>query len=158
MNKEMIGYCGYNCSKCAARSDDKERRSAMVNVWKKYFGHTAYTEDNMPISEPCPGCKSDGKVADKQCQARQCAKGKKFDSRTECDEFPCKKVAPLLASAEGMFIFAVNRKGGITEEEFLLGMNQFCSMENVLDQLIDSGNIPELVRKNYSWGFHKKED
>ena len=36
--KEMIGYCGYNCHLCAARSDDPVIRQKMVDGWKKNLG------------------------------------------------------------------------------------------------------------------------
>ncbi len=36
---EMIGYCGYNCHLCAARSDDPVGRQELVDRWRKAFGH-----------------------------------------------------------------------------------------------------------------------
>lgn len=69
---EMIGYCGYNCQLCAARSDDPAVRQKMVDGWRKIFGHQNYTAENVK----CDGCPSDGEVADKICKARPCAKEK----------------------------------------------------------------------------------
>jgi tRNA U38,U39,U40 pseudouridine synthase TruA len=39
---EMIGYCGYNCHLCAARSDDPAVRQRLVDGWRKLFGHEDY--------------------------------------------------------------------------------------------------------------------
>jgi hypothetical protein len=39
---KLIGYCGYNCYLCAARSDDLEVRQKMVDTWRKYLGHKNY--------------------------------------------------------------------------------------------------------------------
>ena len=36
---KMIGYCGYNCYLCAARSEDENIRQKMVEAWRKYLGH-----------------------------------------------------------------------------------------------------------------------
>ena len=157
MKNKMIGYCGYNCGECAARSDDKETRRAMVEVWKKVFGHQAYTEDNMPIAEPCPGCKAESPCADTACQARPCAKEKEIESCVDCVEFPCEKVAHLLAAAEGMFIYTLPKKNiELTEEEFNLGMKQFDSMPRILNQLINKGKSPSWIKEKYRWGFKKK--
>jgi len=50
----MIGYCGYNCYLCAARSDDINVRRKLVDAWRKYLGHQHYTAENVA----CEGCKS----------------------------------------------------------------------------------------------------
>lgn len=34
--EKMIGYCGYNCHLCAARSDDPAVRQKLLDGWKKY--------------------------------------------------------------------------------------------------------------------------
>ena len=38
MNEEMIGYCGYSCHMCAARSDDPDVIKKLVEGWRKIFG------------------------------------------------------------------------------------------------------------------------
>jgi hypothetical protein len=53
---KTIGYCGYNCHLCAARSDDINVRRKLVNAWRKYLGHQYYTAENVA----CEGCKSEG--------------------------------------------------------------------------------------------------
>ncbi|MDD3627328.1 MAG: DUF3795 domain-containing protein [bacterium] len=157
MKTNKFGYCGYNCGICPARSKNKETRRKMVEVWKKVFGHQMYTEENMPIAEPCPGCKAPGPCADTVCKARPCAKSKGLESCVDCDEFPCKKVAGLLATAEGMFIFTLPKKNiQLSEEEFNLGMRQFDSMPGILKMLIDKGKAPKWIKTNYEWGFKKK--
>ena len=85
--EKMIGYCGYNCYMCAARSDDPDVRQKMVDGWYKFFGHQNYTAENVK----CDGCRSDGKVADQVCKARPCAKEKGVKNCAYCDAFPCDK-------------------------------------------------------------------
>jgi len=43
--EKMIGYCGYNCHVCAARSDDPEVRQKLVDGWRKIYGHEHYTAE-----------------------------------------------------------------------------------------------------------------
>ena len=57
--KEMLGYCGYNCHLCAARSDDPVLRQKMIDGWKRILGHQNYTAENVC----CDGCKSNGSIA-----------------------------------------------------------------------------------------------
>jgi hypothetical protein len=141
--KKMIGYCGYNCHLCAARSDDPQIRQKLVDGWKRIFGHQHYTAENVL----CDGCKSDGKVADKQCKARPCAREKGYEFCAQCDEFPCDKVRHLLASKEGLLIFCRPKDGGVTEEEYNLCMRQFDSMRNNVDQSVKAGKLPSWVKE-----------
>lgn len=126
-NVEMIGYCGYNCHLCAARSDDPVVRQKLVDGWRKLFGHQNYTAENVK----CDGCPTDGKVADKQCKARPCAKRKGLKNCTYCDEFPCDKLKPLIRP----IFFA-------TEEEYNLCMRQFDSTSNLTKMLVEKGKAP----------------
>jgi hypothetical protein len=130
--KKMIGYCGYNCHLCAARSHDPKVRQKLVEGWRKYFGLTMYTAENVK----CDGCLSDGKIADKQCKARPCAKTKGITSCAYCDQFPCKKLKPLLNP-----IFFVN------ENDYNLCMRQFNSKQNLTKILIEIGKPPFWVKK-----------
>lgn len=136
--EEMIGYCGYNCHLCAARSEDPGIRQKLVDGWRKYFGHENYTAENVQ----CDGCLNDGNIADKQCKARPCAKEKGVKSCVLCDEFPCKKVGHLLATREGMLLFCLPRTLSITEEEYNLCMRQFESMPNLIKVLKENGKVP----------------
>ncbi len=49
--KEMIGYCGYNCHLCAARSNDPVLRQKMVDGWKRILGHQNYTAENVSVMD-----------------------------------------------------------------------------------------------------------
>jgi hypothetical protein len=40
---KLIGYCGYNCHLCAARSEDIAVRQKLVDAWHKYLGHENIT-------------------------------------------------------------------------------------------------------------------
>ena len=51
---KLIGYCGYNCHLCAARSEDIVVRQKLVDAWRKYLGHKNYTAENVY----CVGCKN----------------------------------------------------------------------------------------------------
>ena len=138
---EMIGYCGYRCHLCAARSDDPIVRQQLVDGWRKYFGHQNYTVDNVR----CDGCLSDGRLADKSCKARPCAMEKGVKSCVDCAEFPCDKMKHLMASREGMLVFCYPRTAAITEQEYNLCMHQFDSMSGLLNSLSASGKMSSWI-------------
>jgi hypothetical protein len=140
---EMIGYCGYSCHFCAARSDDPTVRQRLVDGWRKIFGHEHYTAENVC----CDGCRSEGRLADKQCAVRPCASARGVESCAECGDFPCDKLKRLLASRDGMLIYCYPRTARITEEEYNLCMRQFDSMPNLIRQLVSEGEFPEWMLK-----------
>jgi len=141
MTEEMIGYCGYNCHLCAARSDDPAVRQQLVDGWRRIFGHQHYTAENVR----CDGCLSDGRLADKECKARPCAIERGVKNCAYCEDFVCEKVGHLLSSREGMLIFCRPRTGSVTEEEYELCMRQFESMPNVVRMLVDAGKLARWV-------------
>ena len=139
---KMIGYCGYNCYLCAARSDDINVRQKLVNAWRKYLGHEHYTAENVA----CEGCKSKGnKIADKQCEARPCAQEKGLESCAQCDEFPCNKVKDLMGTSVGMLTYRAPQFKDITEEEYNLCVQQWNSMPNLVKILLDEGKLPPFI-------------
>jgi hypothetical protein len=135
---EMLGYCGYNCHLCAARSDDREVRQKLVDGWRKFFGHENYTVENVR----CDGCLGDGRLADKECKVRPCAREKGVESCAHCDEFPCDKLRPLMGTREGMLLYCYPKTASITDEEYNLCMRQFESMPNLLRLLVEAGKLP----------------
>ncbi|HPT71964.1 MAG TPA: DUF3795 domain-containing protein [Candidatus Cloacimonadota bacterium] len=138
-----IGYCGYDCSKCSATSDDPQVRQKLVDAWRKVLGHTMYTADNVH----CCGCKSDGHHADSECQARPCALVKGLDSCAECDEFPCRKVAHLVCSRDSLTMFCHQHLSDISPEEFEIATAQFtCSQENMLKILRSREKLPNWLK------------
>lgn len=140
----MLGYCGYDCSLCPARSDDRETRQKLVDGWRRIFGHEAYTADNVR----CDGCRSDGKVADQQCKARPCAKERGVPSCAACDEFPCDKMRHLMGSRDGMLIFCRPKGEPVTEEEYDRCMRQFDSMPNIVRALAAAGKLAPWVKSD----------
>jgi hypothetical protein len=141
--EEMLGYCGYNCGICAARSDDPAVRQKLVDGWRKIFGHQHYTAENVK----CDGCRSDVRLADHECQARPCAREKGVESCAFCDEFPCKKLGHLLATRDGMLVFCHRNLGDLTKEEYNLCMRQFDSMPDLVRLLVRAGKLPRWVDK-----------
>jgi hypothetical protein len=139
---EMVGYCGYRCHMCAARSDDPEVRQSLVDGWRKYFGHEHYTVENVR----CDGCRSDGRVADSECTVRPCARERGVDSCTACDDFPCDRIKRLLATGSGMIVFCYPGTETITEEEYDLCMRQFNSMPGLVRVLAERGRVPEWLK------------
>jgi hypothetical protein len=139
--RKMIGYCGYSCHLCAARSDDPAVRQKLVDGWRKIFGHQHYTAENVR----CDGCLSDGRLADKNCKARPCARERGVENCAQCDEFPCKKMRHLMGVREGMLIWCYPRTSSVTEEEYNLCMRQFNSMPNLLSMLVDAGKMTPWV-------------
>ncbi len=73
---DMMGYCGYNCSECAARSEDPAVRQKLIDRWGEHSGHENYTVENVK----CDGCHSNGNFAHKDCQVRICAIERKIES------------------------------------------------------------------------------
>jgi hypothetical protein len=142
---EMIGYCGYSCHLCAARSDDPVVRQQLVDGWRRIFGHQQYTAENVR----CDGCLSDGRLADKACKARPCAIERGVTSCALCDEFVCDKVGHLLASREGMLIYLNCRLASVTEEEYDLCVRQFESMPNLIKVLASAGKLPPWVVEDF---------
>jgi len=139
---QMIGYCGYNCYLCAARSDDENVRQKLVEAWRKYLGHEHYTVENVR----CEGCKSEGdKIADKQCKARSCARNKDFESCAQCNVFPCDKVKHLITSSAEMLIFRSQQFEKITEEEFKLCVQQWNSVPNLVKIMVNEGKLPAFI-------------
>lgn len=136
-----IGYCGYRCDLCAARSDDPEVRQRLVDGWRTIFGHEHYTSENVK----CDGCRSAGRVADQECRARPCAKERGVESCALCDEFPCDKMRHLMGSREGMLIFRLKGKTSVSEEEYDLCARQFESMPVIVRTLRRAGRIPSWV-------------
>lgn len=137
-----VGYCGYNCYLCAARSDDVNIRQKMVDTWRKYLGHENYTAENVA----CEGCKSTGdKIADKNCKARPCARDKGLESCAQCDDFPCNKVKHLITNPLVMLTYRAAQFKDITEEEYNLSIQQWNSMPNLIKILVSEGKLPRFI-------------
>ena len=144
---KMIGYCGYDCSLCAARSDDPNVRQQLINGWKKYFGHE-YTVE----SAKCDGCRlshKNCKLADKECPVRPCAMGKNIETCVDCEQFPCDKVHRLASSMDDMIFRDYPKSADITEEEYNLCMRQFHSKYNLTKIMIEKKKLPDWLKKYY---------
>ena len=138
----MIGYCGYNCHLCAARSDDINIRKKLVEAWRKYLGHQNYTPENVV----CKGCRSKGdKIADKQCKVRPCVQEKGLESCAQCEEFPCKKISKLMGTTTMLLTFLAPKLKNITEEEFNLCIPQWNSTPNLVKKLVKEGKLPPFI-------------
>ena len=140
---EMIGFCGYKCDQCAARSDDPVERQKLVDGWRKVFGHQNYTVENVR----CDGCRSRGRLADKSCKARPCALAKGVDSCALCDDFPCNKMSHLMGDRTGMLLGCYPKTMDLTEEEYDRCMRQFESRPVLIQILAEAGNLPPWVVK-----------
>lgn len=143
MKDTMIGYCGYNCHLCAARSDDPAIRGKLVDAWRRIFGHEQYTAENVR----CDGCLSNGRLADTACKARPCAIERGVKNCAYCEESPCDKVVHLLGSREGLLIFCRPKREQVTQEEHELCMRQFESMPNIVRMLVDAGKLAPWVER-----------
>lgn len=142
-DKEMIGYCGYNCHLCSARSDDIAVRQKLVDAWRRILGHEAYTAENVK----CDGCPSDGKIADTSCQIRPCVMEKGLASCAACDDFPCDKIERFIEHRYKMMLWNLNKIPPMSEEEFNMCIRPFDSLENLTHALIDAGKLPEWLKK-----------
>jgi len=120
---KTVARCGYRCDLCAARSDDPAVRQKLVDGWRKYYGHTQYTAENVK----CGGCSAE-KRADMTCQVRPCVIEKGIENCAACDKCPCKKLVPLCSSSHINFL----RFPNAPQEDYDLCLRQF-------------DNIPELM-------------
>jgi len=143
MKEKMIGYCGYNCHLCSARSDDPETRQKLVDGWRRIFGHTQYTVGNVR----CAGCRSDGITADRHCRARPCAVSRKLDSCAECEEFICDKVRQLMSCQHQLVLNHMPEGEPVSEDEYDLCVRQFDSMPNLISVLADRGKLAKWLLK-----------
>jgi hypothetical protein len=134
---EMIGYCGYNCHLCAARSEDPAIRQELVDGWRRIFGLKNYTAENVK----CDGCPGNGRVADQVCKARPCAKEKGIESCARCEEFTCDKMRHLMSSRDEMLVRCRPEGTPISEEEYNLCMRQFDSIPNLVRILASEGKL-----------------
>ena len=142
-NDQMVGYCGYNCYLCAARSEDINIRQKMIEAWRKYLGHEHYSAENVK----CEGCKSEGdKIADKQWKARPCARNKGFESCAQCDEFPCEKVQHLITSSSRMLTFRAPLFKKITEEEFDFCVQQWNGVPNLIKIMVNESKLTPFIQ------------
>ncbi len=138
---EMISFCGYKCHQCAARSDDSVERQKLIDGWRKIFGHQDYTVDNVQ----CDGCRSDGRLADKNCKARPCALARGVSSCALCDDFPCDKMSHLMGDKGGMLLGCYPKTIDLTEEEYNRCMRQFESRPILIRILTRAGKMPSWV-------------
>ena len=143
MTEKMLGYCGYHCHACAARSDDPAVRQKLVDGWRKYLGYDHYTVDNVR----CDGCRADGRLADTQCQARPCAQARGVSSCALCDEFPCTKVRGLLASRDYLVVLTLPHSAQLTAKEYELCLAQFDSLPTLVQIMVEAGRLPDWLEE-----------
>lgn len=141
--KEMISYCGFNCHHCGARSDDPKIRQKVVDGWKKFLHLDMYTVENIK----CDGCRSNGKLADKQCQVRPCVTEKGLDNCAACDNFPCDKIERFIMHRYGFMLWGHKKMPPMSEEEYRLCIRQFDNLQNLTFMLIAAGKLPEWLKK-----------
>lgn len=140
----QIGYCGYRCDICPGRSADNALRRKMVAGWKKLYGHTMYTEENVPIVKPCAGCKGSGEIADVQCPVRPCAHEKGVLLCADCAQFPCQQLQSLMADRNQLIMICRNKD--ITMEEYQLSALQFESLPVLIKRMVEIGKLPVWVK------------
>ncbi len=121
---KIVARCGYRCDLCAARSDDPAVRQKLVDAWRKYYGHTRYTAENVH----CGGCGSE-KRADMTCRVRPCVIAKGIENCAQCGQCPCDKLRPLCSSPHFNFV----RYGDVPQTDYDLALRQF-------------DNVPELMQ------------
>ena len=81
--KEMISYCGVECTKCpqyiaTQKNDDVLREKAAIRLEKEFGLHFDAKEIN------CDGCNT--------CEVRKCGAEKVIKNCTVCEEQPCDKL------------------------------------------------------------------
>ena len=98
MSTEMIAYCGLQCTRCdaylATQADDEARARATAVAWSQQFGVAVSVADVW-----CDGCLVGGKKCAHcgECEIRACAGARAVANCGHCDDYPCEKLAQLLA-------------------------------------------------------------
>lgn len=96
--KEMIAYCGLDCTKCdayiATMNNDNELREKTAKLWSEM--------NNAPITAEminCVGCRVEGvktMFCESLCETRQCASKKGFNTCGDCEKMnECKTVGQI---------------------------------------------------------------
>ncbi len=97
--KDMISFCGIDCSACptyrATQADDDAKRAKVAAFWSRMFNTEITIAD---IN--CDGCGQDsGRLFGhcRTCSVRLCAREKGKDSCGLCSDYSCEKLDSLLA-------------------------------------------------------------
>jgi hypothetical protein len=97
----------------------------MVDGWRKYWGHTRYTAENVR----CDGCQAEnGRLADTNCGVRPCAIEKGLPTCAHCAECPCEALKKLLNGPEHNFV----RFGEVPQADYDLAIRQFDSIPEIM--------------------------
>lgn len=95
--KEMIAYCGLNCTECpafiATQENDDKKRKEVAEMWKGELNTELKAED---IN--CDGCLSNSGrlfLHCSQCNVRKCASEKSLDNCAHCEVDGCEKLQRL---------------------------------------------------------------
>lgn len=95
-NRDRIAYCGVNCSTCPAFvATQKKQEQVRIRIAKLWSD-----EDHQykACEITCKGCHEPwGKKFRhcQECEVRECARQKLFDTCAECNQYPCKKLLNL---------------------------------------------------------------
>ncbi|MDD3925641.1 MAG: DUF3795 domain-containing protein [bacterium] len=101
MDKDMLAFCGLDCTKCdafiATAGNDDALRAKVAAEWAK-----AYNVPIQPEDINCTGCRSTGvrvHYCDQLCEIRKCALGKSIDTCAECPDFACDQLNEIFKMA-----------------------------------------------------------
>jgi hypothetical protein len=93
--KDIIAFCGINCSECkafiATQKEDDAMRKEIATEWSKGFGH-----EIKPTEINCDGClSSDGRHINycNVCEIRKCGIEKGVTNCAYCVDYKCDKLA-----------------------------------------------------------------
>jgi len=94
---EIIAYCGGFCHTCAiflaTREKNDEKRHKMRVEIAQQIAEMYGTEPKADDIADCDGCRlEDGRLLNKDCEIRKCAKEKGFEVCTSCKEYVCEKL------------------------------------------------------------------
>ncbi|EGW36984.1 DUF3795 domain-containing protein [Desulfosporosinus sp. OT] len=85
MSNELIAYCGLYCGACSFKVGFEENNMEHIISMPSIY-------DNFKNTPPefCPGCRLENQCGD--CDIRTCARDKKIEYCSLCDDFPCVKL------------------------------------------------------------------
>lgn len=98
--KNMIAYCGMNCTKCecyqATKENDDALRARVAEKWSKN-----YHSNIKPEQINCTGCKAEGAkfYFTGECPLRKCNIEKNTSHCAGCSEYRCETLNKFIAKA-----------------------------------------------------------
>ena len=147
--KDLIGKCGFNCSRCGSYKENLETvedRQRISNGWFKYFGFRMNPQKLLR----CDGCQAsqeENPIRYINCKIRKCALYNGVETCANCSACPCEDVK---ANSSGHTREKVMARLGtaIPEEGYLAFLEPYQGVEHLAEirASLASEDIVEMTK------------